>query len=71
MKDKVIKPPIKKSVSIELMVLFGVLAIVFTGLSVNSISGIKIAWQLAENGALVYDEFDSVFSWVSRGSSGH
>ena len=71
MKDKVIKPPIKKSVSIVLMVLFGILAIVFTGLSVNSISGLKIAWQLAENGALVYAEFDSVFRWVSRGSSGH
>ena len=65
MKDKVIKPPIKKQVSIVLMIFFGILAIVFTGLSVNSISGLKIAWQLAENGELVYAEFDSVFRWVA------
>ena len=67
MKDKVIKPPIKKQVSIVLMIFFGILAIAFTGLSVNSISGIKLAWQLAEHGELVYAEFDSVFRWVSTG----
>ena len=67
MKDKVIKPPIKKSVSIVLMVLFGVLAIVFTGLSVNSISALKKDWELAENGELVYAEFDGVFKWISTG----
>lgn len=71
MKDKVIKPPIPKKISIALMILFGVMAISITCFLPGSVSGFKKHWQLASSGELVYAEFDSVFRWVSTGNSFH
>lgn len=71
MKEKLIKPPMPKKLSIALMILFGVMAISITCFLPGSVSGFKKHWQLASSGELVYAEFDSVFRWVSHGGTSH
>ena len=72
MKDKVIKPPIKKSVSIVLMLFFGLLAIALTCaclLNSNWMNTYKLYIYLFDHGEQVSAEFDEIFRQDAHGST--